>query len=344
MKLRKEFIVGIIATIGICGLILGFFYLKGLELWKERSNYYAVYDNSGGITNGRPITLNGLKVGSIVDVSFNPENLSSVIVSLQISDPNVMNIPVGSLAKLNSDLLSGPYVELQWKDTNVFYQSGDTIWSEVSKDIEDQINERLIPLEKKTNELISTADSAIKTIEAIFSRNTDNLDESFEGIRRAILNFESVSLTIDTLIRTEKNRISRVLVNIESVTNNLKESNDAIENTFANLSQITDSLAVVDFVGTIQNAKTTIEQVNLLIDDVQHGDGTISHLIQDSLIYNNFNLMLDEATRLVENIKVHPNRYLQFSVFGGKERSRLDARDEKILKKFIKDSLNNGVN
>ena len=54
-----------------------------------------------------------------------------------------------------------------------------------------------------------------------------------------------------------------------------------------------------------------------------------------------FNLMLDEATRLVENIKVHPNRYLQFSVFGGKEKSRLDARDEKVLKKFIKDSLRN---
>ena len=62
MKLRKEFIVGIIATIGICGLVLGFFYLKGLELWKDRTSYYAVYDNSGGITNGRPITLNGLKV------------------------------------------------------------------------------------------------------------------------------------------------------------------------------------------------------------------------------------------------------------------------------------------
>ena len=52
--------------------------------------------------------------------------------------------------------------------------------------------------------------------------------------------------------------------------------------------------------------------------------------------------MIYEATRLVENIKVHPNRYLQFSVFGGREKSRLDARDEKILKRFIKDSLNNG--
>ena len=200
----------------------------------------------------------------------------------------------------------------------------------------------MIPLEKKTNELISTADSAIKTIEAIFSRNTDNLDESFDGIRRAILNFESVSLRLDTLIRSEKNRISRVLVNIESVTNNLKESNEAIENTFSNLSQITDSLAVVDFVGTIDEAKTTLEQVNLLLDDIQHGDGTLSKLIQDTLVYMNVNQMINEATRLVENIKVHPNRYLQFSVFGGREKSRLDARDEKILKRFIKDSLNNG--
>lgn len=341
MKLRKEFIVGIIATIGICGLVLGFFYLKGLELWKDRTSYYAVYDNSGGITNGRPITLNGLKVGSIVDVSFNPKNLSSVIVAMEISDPSVLKIPIGTMAKLNSDLLAGPYVELQWNDTNVFYQSGDTLWSEVSKDIEDQINERLIPLEKKTNELISTADSAIQTIEAIFSRNTDNLDESFEGIRRAIFNFESVSLRIDTLIKSEKSRISSVLVNVESITKNLKKNNEAIENTVTNISQITDSLAMVDFVGTINNVKTTIEQVNLLIDDVHHGDGTISHLIQDTLMYNNFNLMLDEATRLVENIKVHPNRYLQFSVFGGKEKSRLDARDEKVLKKFIKDSLRN---
>ena len=59
-------------------------------------------------------------------------------------------------------------------------------------------------------------------------------------------------------------------------------------------------------------------------------------------MYNNVNLMLDEATRLIENIKTHPNRYLQFSVFGSKERGALDVRDEKILKKFVNDSLNRG--
>ena len=91
--------------------------------------------------------------------------------------------------------------------------------------MEDQINERLIPLEKKTNELISTADSAIKTIEAIFSRNTDNLDESFDGIKNSIKNLEKVSLQISSLIRSEKDNITQIISNIKTVTTNLKESN-----------------------------------------------------------------------------------------------------------------------
>ena len=49
--------------------------------------------------------------------------------------------------------------------------------------------------------------------------------------------------------------------------------------------------------------------------------------------------MLEESTRLVENIKTHPNRYLQFSIFGSRDRSLLDARDERMLKKFATDSL-----
>ena len=56
-------------------------------------------------------------------------------------------------------------------------------------------------------------------------------------------------------------------------------------------------------------------------------------------MYFQINEMLTEATRLIENIKTHPNRYLQFSIFGGRDKSILDARDEKMLKKFAKDSL-----
>ena len=62
MKIKKEILVGLISIIGIGGLIVGFFFLKGKELWKNRALYYAVYDNTEGLTTGRPVKLNGLKI------------------------------------------------------------------------------------------------------------------------------------------------------------------------------------------------------------------------------------------------------------------------------------------
>ena len=49
--------------------------------------------------------------------------------------------------------------------------------------------------------------------------------------------------------------------------------------------------------------------------------------------------MINEASRLLENIKTQPKRYVQFSIFGSKDKSILDSRDEKLLKKFAVDSL-----
>ena len=129
------------------------------------------------------------------------------------------------------------------------------------------------------------------------------------------------------------------MANIESVTNNLKESNEKITKILDNVSQISDSLSRVDFIGTVAKAQSSLEQVNMILYDVQNGDGTLTHLIQDSTMYFQINEMLEESTRLVENIKTHPNRYLQFSIFGSRDRSLLDARDERMLKKFATDSL-----
>ena len=240
---------------------------------------------------------------------------------------------------LNSDLLSGSYLDISWGDSLDYFNSRDTIPSSVSLALEDQINERLIPLEKKTNELISTADSAIKTIEAIFSRNTDNLDESFDGIKNSIKNLEKVSLQISSLIRSEKDNITQIVSNIKTVTSNLKESNEAINKILNNTAQLSDSLIASDIKGTINNAKESLEEVNMILYDIKNGDGTLTRLINDSTVYLSVTQMIDEATRLVENIKTEPKRYVQFSIFGKKDKSILDSRDKKLLKKFAVDSL-----
>ena len=340
MKFKKQFLIGIISIVGLFIIVVGSYFLKGQELWKSRYVYYSKFTNTEGLTTGRPVNLNGLKVGIITNVKFNPQNFNSILVEFELTNPNVQKLQKGSTILLNSDLLSGAYLDIAWGDSSTFHQAKDTIPSSVSLALEDQINERLIPLEKKTNELISTADSAIKTIEAIFSRNTDNLDASFDGIKNSIRNLEKVSLEISSLVKSERSNISDIVLNVKTITTNLKESNEVINKILQNASDLSDTLIASDISATIENAKESLKEVNLILYDIQHGDGTLTHLIKDSTMYYSVNIMLEEATILIENIKTEPKRYVQFSIFGGKDKSILDSRDEKLLKKFAGDSLN----
>jgi phospholipid/cholesterol/gamma-HCH transport system substrate-binding protein len=340
MKFKKQFLIGIISIVGLFIIVVGSYFLKGQELWKSRYVYYSKFTNTEGLTTGRPVNLNGLKVGIITNVKFDPQNFNSILVEFELTNPNVQKLQKGSTILLNSDLLSGAYLDIAWGDSSTFHQAKDTIPSSVSLALEDQINERLIPLEKKTNELISTADSAIKTIEAIFSRNTDNLDASFDGIKNSIRNLEKVSLEISSLVKSERSNISDIVLNVKTITTNLKESNEVINKILQNASDLSDTLIASDISATIENAKESLKEVNLILYDIQHGDGTLTHLIKDSTMYYSVNIMLEEATRLIENIKTEPKRYVQFSIFGGKDKSILDSRDEKLLKKFAGDSLN----
>ena len=159
MKLKEQFLIGIISIVGLFIIVVGSYFLKGQELWKSRYVYYSKFTNTEGLTTGRPVNLNGLKVGIITNVKFDPQNFNSILVEFELTNPNVQKLQKGSTILLNSDLLSGAYLDIAWGDSSTFYQAKDTIPSSVSLALEDQINERLIPLEKKTNELISTADS-----------------------------------------------------------------------------------------------------------------------------------------------------------------------------------------
>ena len=116
MKLKKEFLIGIVTLVGISVLIIGSFFLKGQEIWKSRFVYYSVFSNSEGLSTGRPVNLNGLQVGIITNIKFQKNNLNNIVVEFELTDPNVLKLKRGSLVLLNSDLLSGSYLDISWGD------------------------------------------------------------------------------------------------------------------------------------------------------------------------------------------------------------------------------------
>lgn len=348
MKIRQEFIVGIVSSIGIIGLVLGFFFLKGEVVWEEKDAYYAVFPKADGLVPGNNVVLNGIKVGTVSKVNINSKDVRTALVKFEVSDP-LVKIPIGSVAKLEADLLGTASIALKYNyDSSEMHDVGDTLSTEVQEDLQGEIDKRIQPLMLKMEALISSADTAITIIESVFSKNTDNLNETFDGLKEAIINFESVSVELDSFMTTlsgSRYKITRLLSNVESITNNLKLSNEEITTMLSNMSDITDSVKQIDLIGVVNDAKLALDGVNLILDDVRNGDGTITKLMQDSTLYENMNIMVEEASRLVENIQEHPNRYLQFAVFGSKDKGlNMSSKDERILKKWVKDTLRDNYN
>lgn len=344
MKIRKEFIVGIFATVGIVTLILGFFYLKGQTFFGEKEEYYAIYDNADGFTDGSAIKLDGVQVGKVTSVELHPKIVGKTLITFEITN-ELVKMPKGTVAEMKGDLLGTVSINLLYPDSasGGFHVNKDTLKSAVAEDLTATINKKVDPLIGKVNELMVTADGAIETINGVFGANEGKFNETFDKLNKSMTHFYAITKNVDSLtaaLNHSKYVITSAISNINSITANLKESNDEITSMLSNFNTLSGNLAKIDLQPTIDKANQALTDVSLILDDIKNGDGTLTKLMQDELLYDNINEMLNQATMLIDNIMAHPNRYLQFSVFGGKDKGvNLPSADEKRLKTFTQDSL-----
>ncbi len=344
MKIRREFIVGIFAAIAIAALILGFFFMKGQTLFGDKKEYYVVYQSADGLAVGNAVKLNGVQVGKVTNIILNPKDVNSTVVRIEITNED-LEIPFSTIAEMKGDILGTITINLIYPEiqTSKYHNLGDTLNSAVAENIQETIEKKFDPLMVKINELIGTADQAINTINSIFASNEGSVNSAFGKLDKSMTYLLGITKNVDSLTNTlaqNRYKIVEMIDNVNAITYNIKESNEEITNVIKNFSELSDSLKGIDINGIVNKANNALTGVNLILDEIQNGDGTLTKLMQDSLLYDNLNLMIDEATSLVDNIKTHPNRYLQFAVFGGKDKGlKLPNKDEKMLRQYINDSI-----
>ena len=70
MKIRKEFIIGIVAILTLFAAYWGLAFLKGNNLFAKEREFVLVYDKVVGLSMSNPVTVNGLQVGKVSYVDF----------------------------------------------------------------------------------------------------------------------------------------------------------------------------------------------------------------------------------------------------------------------------------
>ena len=331
MKIPKEVKIGFVVAVALGLLYYGFHFLKGENIFKKEKVYYSVYSNVKGLLPANNVVVNGYKIGLVQEIYFYPgDTTGRLIVKFLIE--NDIAIPDNSVAVIESDLLGVSVINIRLGNSKTSIKTNDTLQSMLSTSIQEEINLQMLPVKKKLEGLMVSLDTALMAIRYIFNEATrENLAKSFESIKFTIQNLERTTYNIDTLVKSQRNRFGRIIGNIESISYNIAESNEKITNVINNFSDVSDSLAKIDFTNTIKNADKTLQDVSAIVEKINLGEGSLGMLINNDTLYNNLESATKELDELLLDMKLHPKRYIHFSVFGksDKKNEYVAPEDEK---------------
>jgi phospholipid/cholesterol/gamma-HCH transport system substrate-binding protein len=322
VKISKEVIIGIAFLVAIGCFIFGFNFLKGKNYFSNQRKFYAVYKDIDGLVEANPSIINGYKVGIVGAIKLSSDTSRSVIVTLLLDDE--VKVPRNSIAKVvSSDILGSKAVRLELGTGTVYANDGDTLKSDQEDNLKQAVNKTIAPLQKKAEGLISSIDSVMTVIQAVFNKSAqENLSKSFENITLAIGSLQKTSYRIDTMVINEKGKISNILSKVNVLTTTLANNSDKLSNVINNFSAISDSIAKSKLTSVINNADVTLTQVSQIMNKVNKGEGSLGMLVNSDSLYRKLDKSADDLDKLLIDLRMNPHRYVQVSVFGGKDKNK----------------------
>ena len=319
MKLSKEIKIGAIVIFSIAAFIWGVNFLKSRDIFLQEKTCFAYYKKVDGLVNSNPVYLSGIKIGYVKNVEFVSNNSSEVKVTIVFNSK--INIPKNSIAKIYSaDLMGSRAIQIIMGDSKEILAQNDVLKSEIEANLKEEINRQVVPLKLKAEELMSSFDSVLIAIKLVFNENTrKNLTYSFENIKISLDNIKHMTYNVDTLVTNQRNRLSQIIVNFESISHNIRNNNDKISNIISNFSILSDTLARSNISQTINTTNKALADVASIMNKINKGEGSLGMLINNDSLYNNLQSSAKNLDLLLIDLKKNPERYVNISVFGKKK-------------------------
>ncbi len=320
MKISNETKVGALTAIAITLLILGFNFLKGKTLFKTGNFIYAKYTDTKGIMVSNGVFINGFQVGSVYDIENADANLSTIVVAIKLKDK--YNIPSNSVASIKENPLGNASITISLGDAPNFVKSGDTILTSSSAGLLGDVMNKLGPVGDQIKATVGSLDSVLKNINTIFDPATkNNLQDVIANINKTTASLVVSSASIQAMLNQQTGTIAASMNNVSSFTKNLSDNNDKITRMLGNVEKTTENLSKADIDGTVAQLKNSIETLNSILAKASSTEGSLGKLLNDKTLYDNLSNTVRSANILMDDLRIHPKRYVNISVFGKKDRT-----------------------
>lgn len=319
MKINNETKIGIMAVVGIVLLVLGFNFLKGNNLFKKNNYIYAKYQDVQGLSKSNPVVINGLQVGRIENLDGG-KYMKQIVVTVSLTKD--VNIPDNSLAVINPNLLGGSAtLEIQLGSSTTYLKKGDTVLTTLSGGAFDEALKVINPVLYEVKNSVKSLDSVLHVITGVFDPATkNNIKEIVANLNTTTASFALSAASLEKILNVQNGALASSLNNVNAFTANLNSNNEKLNSILENAKIAAAKFADIDL-------KKTLDTLNIAVDNFKKGsekinskDGSLGLLLNDTKLYDNLQSTANKLNILLDDIRVHPKRYVNISVFGKKDK------------------------
>lgn len=293
--------------------------MKGKSLFKTGTHLYAKYADTKKLMPSNPVFINGFQVGTIADIEAADDNLSSVVVEIKLNSE--YKIPDNSVAMIDASLLGTSAIIITPGNSNNFLKGDDTMMTRESEGLLGELAGKLAPVSDQLQLTLKSLDSLLQNFNNILDPNTKgNLQSVIGNLNKATASIAISAVSLQGLLNNQSGALSHSLNNLDSFTKNLAGNNDKINSMLSNIDKTTENLSKADIDGAINSLKGSVEKLNDVMAKISSTDGTLGAIINSKEMYNNLNNTVRSLNTLMDDLRVHPKRYVNVSVFGKKDK------------------------
>ena len=300
MKYSNEVKVGITLIVAATIFVFGIRYFQALPIFGTTNDYSVEFVDASGLISGNAVRVNGVTVGAITDVEFNPAtlrarvqfHLNGNIDVYEGTSARVSGISALGVVKLDVYLgdMGGPVLE-----------PGSAIDAIDTPDI-------MSALTDKGPVMMERFDSLLINMNMMLGTTNDLVGGSTPSIQNSLGSVESIVAGLNESLEQDRHTIADILANMSSITANV----DTLTTGHA------DSLVVLleNLNSSARRMDQTLESFDLMASDlselmrkVNQGEGTLGLLVNDPAVYLRMDSTLMSMNALLKSFNEDPGRF-----------------------------------
>ncbi|MFC0776218.1 MlaD family protein [Terrimonas alba] len=314
MKIKNETKVGVLTVVALALLIIGFNFLKGKDIFNNTTKIYAVFSKLGSLAKANEVKINGLTVGTVYDMEETDKNVSGIKVTISLTRD--VNIPSNSVAYITAPLggLGSSSIIIEKGDATTYLKDGDVLQTRIDEGLFGGLSAEVSPTLSKIRNSLDSLNRVFGNINTLFDAGAKR------NLQHTIANLDMATSSLNRILDPQNSALASTLNNVNAITGNLKNNNDSITAIVANTKQFTDKLSKLDLQQTMDTLQAAMTQLKATITKISSKDGSLGALINDRQLYDKLNDAILSAEILIDDLRAHPKRYVNLSVFGKKDK------------------------